>query len=93
MPEADREPRYITEVSPTATSGFAAIMAAASRIYSGIDPEFAGRALAAAEKAWQWLEKNPDAPNYKNPPGMETGNTGTGTTRTSGFGLRWSCTG
>jgi len=76
MPEADREPRYITEVSPTATSGFAAIMAAASRIYSGIDPEFAGRALAAAEKAWQWLEKNPDAPNYKNPPGMETGEYG-----------------
>lgn len=76
MPEADRNPRYITEVSPTATGGFAAIMAAASRIYSGIDPEFANRALAAAEKAWQWLEKNPNAPNFKNPAGMDTGEYG-----------------
>jgi len=76
MPHADHARRYITPVSPTATGTFAAIMALASRIYADIDNEFAKEALKAAESAWQWLVSNPDAPNYVNPPGVNTGEYG-----------------
>jgi len=76
MPEMDLARRYITPISPTATGAFAAIMAMASRIYADIDEEFAEVALAAAESAWKWLVSNPDAPNYKNPPGVHTGEYG-----------------
>ena len=76
MPHADFAKRYITPVSPTATGAFAAIMAMASRIYADIDDGFSKEALVAAESAWQWLVSNPDAPNYKNPPGVHTGEYG-----------------
>lgn len=76
MPHLDLAQRYIMPVSPTATGTFAAIMAMSSRIFETIDADFSERALKAAKLAWEWLEANPNAPNYTNPEGVHTGEYG-----------------
>jgi endoglucanase len=60
-----------------ATADFAAVMAIAGRVYPKFDAPFAKRALAAAESAWAWLEKNPTV-LYRNPAGVSTGAYGDG---------------
>jgi len=74
--EEDDGALYVMPVSPTATADFAAVMAQASRIYRPFDPAYADRCLAAALRAWDWLERNPDAPGYRNPPDVFTGEYG-----------------
>lgn len=76
MPEKDKGTLYLADISPTGTADFAAIMAMASRTYEKFDKAFSERMLKAAEKAWVWLENNPDAPGFKNPPGYNTGEYG-----------------
>jgi endoglucanase len=75
-PEDDLDDLYFMPVSPTATGGFAAVMAMAARAYRPFDAAFANRCLAAALRAWEWLEARPDAPNFKNPPDVATGEYG-----------------
>jgi endoglucanase len=72
MPHDELSELVISPVSPTATAGFAAIMALASRFY----PARKNQLIAAAKKAWQWCLDNPDAPNFKNPPEIRTGGYG-----------------
>lgn len=55
-----------------ATADFAAVMAIAARLYRPFDPQFARRALEAAERAWRWTEQNP-AILFSNPKGVSTG--------------------
>jgi len=55
----DRLPRYITQVSSTATADFAAAMAMSARVYKNFLPAFADSCLAAARKAWDFLQKHP----------------------------------
>jgi endoglucanase len=74
--EEDLDELYLMPVSPTATADFAAVMALASRIYRPFDSAFADRCLAAARRAWDWLVQNPDAPGYRNPPDVLTGEYG-----------------
>lgn len=76
MPEKDHGDLYVLPVSPTATGDFAAVMAMAARVYEPYDKAFTAKALAAAKKAWAWLEANPNAPGYKNPADVVTGEYG-----------------
>jgi endoglucanase len=76
MPEDDHSPQFVLPISPTATGDLAAILAQAARVYKPYDAAFADQALSAAEKAWQWLASNPDAPGYKNPSDVLTGEYG-----------------
>ena len=72
MPEDDLMQFMIFPVSSMATADFAAIMALASRVYAPFRPEFSEKALAAAKKAWSWLESNPYV-GFHNPAGSNTG--------------------
>jgi len=76
MPERDKDKLYVLPISPTATGDFAGVMALASRIYEPYDKEFSQKALAAAEKAWEWLVANGTASGFKNPQGVGTGEYG-----------------
>lgn len=63
-PTECHQQRYVVQKSITATLDFAASMAQASRLFASYEkdyPGFSRRALAAAEKAYQWAVKNPEA--------------------------------
>ncbi|MGQ9918565.1 MAG: glycoside hydrolase family 9 protein [Bryobacteraceae bacterium] len=78
MPHEDRIPSVIIGTgappfkSSCATADFAAVMAAAARLYRPFDSAFSARALEAAEKAWRWSEQHPSV-LFSNPPGVSTG--------------------
>lgn len=78
MPEADTMPGVVIGTgrepfkSSCATADFAAVMAAAGRVYKPFDAAFARQALGAAESAWKWLEQNPNV-LFSNPAGVSTG--------------------
>ncbi len=75
MPEQERDQLIVTPVSTTATADFCAVMAMAYEFYGEIDPDFAADCLAAAEKAWGFLEKNPNL-IFHNPEEITTGDYG-----------------
>ncbi|GHV13884.1 endoglucanase [Fibrobacterales bacterium] len=72
MPETDLAERVVVMKTTAATLNFAAILAQASRIYKPFDAAFSQKALAAAEKAFDWSRKNPVI-LFKQPDGMNTG--------------------
>ena len=76
VPDEDRDQRFAFGISTAATAGFAAVMAAASRVYAPFDSGFAGTMRAAAEKAWSYLEQHPrivPTGGFHNPAGVTTG--------------------
>jgi endoglucanase len=79
----DGGPRYVIGTgsapfkSSCATGDFAAVMALAARVFRPFDAEFASAALAAAERAWSWLARNPSVV-FKNCCGVVTGEYGDG---------------
>jgi endoglucanase len=82
MPDKAVKPRYVVPKGTAATLDFAAVMAQASRVYQNFNQEFPGLADScrnAAEKAWQWAERNPnvaydqDAMNQQFDPDVTTG--------------------
>jgi endoglucanase len=81
MPENDTLSSYVIGTnnepykSSAATADFAAVMAIAGRVYKSFDAAFAKRCLTAAQKAWTWLEKNPNV-TFRNPDGVLTGEYG-----------------
>lgn len=75
MPQAETKPLIVTPVSSTATADFCASMALAYEMYLPVDAEFAWECFTAAEKSWEWLEKNPDF-LFKNPTDIVTGDYG-----------------
>ena len=82
MPDADDGgPRYVIGTgsapfkSTCATADLSAVAAIASRVWRGIDPALADRALDAARRAWAWTEAHPEVP-FRNPPGVVTGEYG-----------------
>jgi endoglucanase len=83
MPEADDLVSYVVGTgqapfkSSCATGDFAAVMAIAARVYKPFQPEYAAQALRAAQKAWTWLDANPNV-RFNNPPGVSTGAYGDG---------------
>ncbi len=78
MPHEDTMTSYVIGAgaapykSTCATADFAAVMAIAARLYRPFDPQFARKALEAAERAWRWTEQNP-AVLFSNPKGVSTG--------------------
>lgn len=75
MPETETKPLIVTPVSTTATADFCAAMAMAYEFYYDTDKDFAEKCLAAAEKAWAFLEANPSL-IFKNPSDITTGEYG-----------------
>ncbi len=55
LPEADGQTRYVYGVSSPETAKFAAVMAMAARIWGTAGSDY----LAAARRAWAWLETVP----------------------------------
>lgn len=81
MPQRDTAVRYIHQISSAATADFAAMLAKASRIFQPFDSVFSEECLAAAERAWHYLETNPDivpSGGFLNPEGTNTGEYGDG---------------
>ncbi|MBN2444534.1 MAG: glycoside hydrolase family 9 protein [Spirochaetales bacterium] len=76
MPDVLDDPLFVSPISATATADFAAVTAMASRLYREKDDIWTSQLLEAAEKAWVWLEANPDTPGFKNPEGIITGEYG-----------------
>lgn len=85
MPDKAVNQRYVVQKSTAAALDFAAVMAQASRVFREYDAQLPGLAdssLQAAEKAWQWAEKNPGqlynqaANNEKYQPAISTGTYG-----------------
>ena len=75
MPQKETGALYVTPISTTATADFCASMAMAYEFYYDIDKDFAEKCLAAAEKAWAFLEENPNL-IFKNPELITTGEYG-----------------
>jgi endoglucanase len=76
MPDqAMTQPRYVLAKSTAATLGFAATMAAASRVYQPYDKALSASMLAAAQAAWRWAAANPDR-TFTNPSDVITGEYG-----------------
>jgi endoglucanase len=72
-PEEETDQLILSPISTTATADFAATMAMAARVFSG-DADYQATCLAAAKKAWSYLEKNPgDGVGFTNPDGIVTG--------------------
>lgn len=81
MPEDDGTTSFVIGTgsrpfkSSCASGSFAAAMAMASRAYAPFDAAFATETRGAAERAWAWLERNPDV-TFRNPEGILTGEYG-----------------
>ncbi|HLH09128.1 MAG TPA: glycoside hydrolase family 9 protein [Terriglobales bacterium] len=81
MPQDDTLPSEVIGTgsapfkSTCATADLAAVAAIAARVYIPFDKKFAEQNLAAAKRAWQWTEKNPNV-TFKNPLGISTGEYG-----------------
>jgi len=76
MPDIDVDDLLVLPVSTTATADFAAVTAMAARVYKEFDAEFSARCLNASVKAWNWLEKNKDFIEFRNPQEVSTGEYG-----------------
>lgn len=59
LPHQDQQSRYIYGISTPETAKFAAAMAMAKRIYASYDAKFAQTCVKAAQKAWDFLQKEP----------------------------------
>jgi endoglucanase len=59
VPEKEKDTRFFSPWSTSATADFAAMLAETSRSWREFDPAFSERCLNAAKKAWDFLEKNP----------------------------------
>ena len=75
MPHEEQEELIISPVSTTATGDFAACMAMASRFYAAEDAAFAQQMLAAAKRAWDFLQRT-EPILFRNPEGISTGGYG-----------------
>lgn len=73
MPEEDRAQMFVFPVSSAASADFAAVCALGSRVYRQFDSDYSARLFEAAQRAFDWLEKNPGFLGFNNPPGCATG--------------------
>lgn len=75
MPQEEKNQLIATPVSTPATADFCAVMAMGYEYYFSIDKDFAENCLSASERAWEFLEKNPDV-IFSDPPDITTGDYG-----------------
>jgi endoglucanase len=79
--EDDADDQFVYEITTTATGNLAAVAALASRILKKHDEAYSVKCLAAAVRAWKYLEANPEivpAGGFKNPEDTKTGDYGDG---------------
>lgn len=69
----DKGALIVSPVSYSATADFASCMAMAYCSFKTIDETYANKCLAAAEKAYSFLEANADMEGFKNPSSIKTG--------------------
>ncbi|MEA9581317.1 glycoside hydrolase family 9 protein [Xanthomonas nasturtii] len=75
MPDQAKQQRYVVMKATAATLDFAAVMAAASRVYAPFEKQYPGvsaRMLKAARDAWAWAQQHPDV-IYRQPDDVRTG--------------------
>ena len=77
MPAKDTEPLYVIGKGTAAAFNFAAVMAAAYRVYKPFDAAYATTCLEAAKKAYAWGVQNPKVA-FDNPADVATGSYGDG---------------
>ncbi len=58
LPDKDKEPRYFSEWSSSATADFVAVMAMAARNFQPYDSAYAQTCLKAAERSYDFLARN-----------------------------------
>lgn len=76
LPHNDPSTRYIFDISSAATASFTAAVAIGSRHLKSYNTDFSQALESAAERAWNWLEENPEnfpKGGFKNPEGVEGG--------------------
>jgi endoglucanase len=70
-PERDPHPRVVQPGGSLDAGVFVGATMQAARVFASLDPAFAVRCRAAAQRAWTWLEANPkvmrDDVNYADP--------------------------
>lgn len=76
MPEEDKAQLYLFAVSSMAVADTVAICALASTIYAPYDKAFSEKLRRAAERSYQWLDRNADFVKFSNPEGCNTGSYG-----------------
>ena len=79
LPHTDPSTRYIFNISSAATASFTAAAAIGSRHLKNYNPDFSQALQSAAERAWNWLEENPEnipSGGFKNPEGVTGGEYG-----------------
>lgn len=79
LPQTDPGERFIFEVTSTSTAGFAAVAALGAQLYEPFDVDFADQLGEAAQKAWSFLQQEPDivpAGGFRNPPDVRGGEYG-----------------
>ncbi len=59
-PEKDPFPRYYKKPGTIDAADFVGTLCLASRAFRKANPAYADKCLAAAKKAWNWLEQNPN---------------------------------
>jgi endoglucanase len=80
MPDKDTSERFVVQKTTAATLDFAAVMAAASRVYANYESKYPGvsaKMLAASKSAYAWAKANP-AIYYAQPLDIQTGAYGDG---------------
>jgi endoglucanase len=78
MPDQANTQRYVVQKSTAAALNFAAVMAAASRVFTSYESSYPGlssKMLLASKKAWAWAKANPNV-IYKQPNDVKTGEYG-----------------
>ncbi|MDN3637878.1 glycoside hydrolase family 9 protein [Simiduia curdlanivorans] len=75
MPARDNDERYVVQKSTAAALNFAALMAAAARVYRDFDAALAGAYEAQAIAAFGWAEQHPGV-YYQQPSDVSTGEYG-----------------
>ena len=79
LPHTDPATRYIFDISSAATASFTAATAIGSRHLKNYNPDLSQKLKVAAERAWNWLEENPQnvpTGGFKNPEGVTGGEYG-----------------
>lgn len=70
-PESDPHPRVVQPGGSLDAGVFVGATLQAARVFAALDPAFAARCRAAAQRAWAWLEAHPkvirDDVNYADP--------------------------
>lgn len=79
LPHTDPSVRYIFDVSSAATASFTAAAAIGARHLENYNPDFSQALELAAERAWNWLDENPEnfpEGGFQNPEGVSGGQYG-----------------